>query len=74
MPSSLHIRVREDIIAIADEVCSTTAMVGRTRNIQYQNLHHCDRARHYHQMQKRYPDREFVALTAVSGAACIVPI
>jgi len=70
-----HPECREDIIAIADEVCSTTAMVGRIA--KYPNTKTFIIATEHgiiHQMQKRYPDREFVAADAVSGAACIVPI
>ena len=57
-----HPECREDIIAIADEVCSTTAMVGRIA--KYPNTKTFIIATEHgiiHQMQKRYPDREFVA-------------
>src|SRR5712691_9134811 len=63
-----HPECREDIIAIANEVCSTTAMVGRIA--KYPNTKTFIIATEHgiiHQMQKRYPDREFVAADRCIG-------
>jgi len=69
-----HPECREDIIAIADEVCSTTAMVGRiakypeTKTFIIATEHGI-----IHQMQKRYPDREFVAADGCIGCRLHCP-
>ena len=69
-----HPECREDIIAIADEVCSTTAMVGRIA--KYPNAKTFIIATEHgiiHQMQKRYPDREFVAADGCIGCRLHCP-
>jgi quinolinate synthase len=69
-----HPECREDIIAIADEVCSTTAMVGRIA--KYLNTKTFIIATEHgiiHQMQKRYPDREFVAADGCIGCRLHCP-
>ena len=69
-----HPECREDIIAIADEVCSTTAMVGRIA--KYPNTKTFIIATEHgiiHQMQKRYPDREFVAADGCIGCRLHCP-
>src|SRR5262245_42011121 len=56
-----HPECREDIIAMADEVCSTTAMIGRIA--KYPNTKTFIVATEsgiVHQMKKHYPDRNFV--------------
>ncbi len=69
-----HPECREDIIAIADEVCSTTAMVGRiakyphTKTFIIATEHGI-----IHQMQKQYPDREFVAADGCIGCRLHCP-
>jgi len=69
-----HPECREDIIAIADEVCSTTAMVGRIA--KYPNTKTFIIATEHgiiHQMQKRYPDSEFVAADGCIGCRLHCP-
>jgi quinolinate synthase len=69
-----HPECREDIIAIADEVCSTTAMVGRIA--KYPNTKTFIIATEHgiiHQMQKHYPDREFVAADGCIGCRLHCP-
>lgn len=69
-----HPECREDIIAIADEVCSTTAMIGRIA--KYPNTKTFIIATEHgiiHQMQKRYPDREFVAADGCIGCRLHCP-
>src|SRR5262252_8228119 len=69
-----HPECREDIIAIADEVCSTTAMLGRiaryphTKTFIIATEHGI-----IHQMQKQYPDREFVMADGCIGCRLHCP-
>jgi quinolinate synthase len=69
-----HPECREDIIAIADEVCSTTAMVGRIA--KYPNTKTFIIATEngiIHQMRKQYPDREFVSADGCIGCRLHCP-
>jgi quinolinate synthase len=69
-----HPECREDIIALADEVCSTTAMVGRIA--KYPDVKTFIVATEHgiiHQMQKRYPDREFIAADGCIGCRLHCP-
>jgi quinolinate synthase len=69
-----HPECREDIIAIADEVCSTTAMVGRIA--KYPDTKTFIVATEngiIHQMRKRYPDREFVSADGCIGCRLHCP-
>lgn len=69
-----HPECREDIIAIADEVCSTTAMLGRIA--KYPNTKTFIIATEngiIHQMQKQYPDREFVSADGCIGCRLHCP-
>ncbi|HJQ23278.1 MAG TPA: quinolinate synthase NadA [Blastocatellia bacterium] len=69
-----HPECREDIIALADEVCSTTAMVGRIA--KYPNTKTFIVATEsgiVHQMKKRYPDREFVMADGCIGCRLHCP-
>lgn len=69
-----HPECREDVIAIADEVCSTTAMLDRiakyphTKTFIVATEHGI-----IHQMQLRYPDREFVAADGCIGCRLHCP-
>ncbi len=69
-----HPECREDIIAIADEVCSTTAMVGRIAKYPHATTF-IIATEHgiIHQMQKQYPDREFVAADGCIGCRLHCP-
>jgi quinolinate synthase len=69
-----HPECREDIIAIADEVCSTTAMLGRIA--KYPDVKTFIVATEngiIHQMKKRYPDREFVMADGCIGCRLHCP-
>ena len=69
-----HPECREDIIAMADEVCSTTAMIGRIA--KYPNVKTFIVATEsgiVHQMKKRYPDRQFVMADGCIGCRLHCP-
>src|SRR5215470_4913703 len=69
-----HPECREDIIAIADEVCSTTAMVGRIA--KYPDAKTFIVATEngiIHQMKLRYPDKEFVLADGCIGCRLHCP-
>ncbi len=69
-----HPECREDILALADEVCSTTAMMDRVARYP--------RARTFliatengmlHQLRKRYPDKEFILADGCIGCRLHCP-
>ncbi|HXG94981.1 MAG TPA: quinolinate synthase NadA [Blastocatellia bacterium] len=69
-----HPECREDIIALADEVCSTTAMLGRIA--KYPNIKTFIIATEsgiIHQMKKLYPDREFIMADGCIGCRLHCP-
>ena len=69
-----HPECREDILAIADEICSTTAMLGRIA--KYPNVKTFIVATEngiIHQMKKRYPDKEFVVADGCIGCRLNCP-
>ncbi|MEW6130747.1 MAG: quinolinate synthase NadA [Acidobacteriota bacterium] len=69
-----HPECREDIIAIADEVCSTTAMLGRIA--KYPDVKTFIVATEngiIHQMKKRYPGKEFVMADGCIGCRLHCP-
>ncbi|MGH9761122.1 MAG: quinolinate synthase NadA, partial [Blastocatellia bacterium] len=69
-----HPECREDIVAMADEVCSTTAMIGRIA--KYPNVKTFIVATEsgiVHQMKKRYPDREFILADGCIGCRLHCP-
>jgi quinolinate synthase len=69
-----HPECREDILAIADEICSTTAMLGRVAN--YPDVKTFIVATEngiIHQMKKRYPDKEFVVADGCIGCRLNCP-
>jgi quinolinate synthase len=69
-----HPECREDIIAIADEVCSTTAMLGRIANYPHaRTFIVATESGIIHQMKKRYPDREFVMADGCIGCRLHCP-
>lgn len=69
-----HPECREDIIAIADEVCSTTAMLGRIANYPHaKTFIVATESGIIHQMKKRYPDREFVMADGCIGCRLHCP-
>jgi quinolinate synthase len=69
-----HPECREDVVAMADEVCSTTAMLTA--------VSHFPRARTFivatehgivHQLKRRYPDKEFVIADGCIGCRMHCP-
>ena len=69
-----HPECREDIIALADEVCSTTAMIGRIAKYPHtKTFIVATESGIVHQMKKRYPDREFVMADGCIGCRLHCP-
>lgn len=69
-----HPECREDIIAIADEVCSTTAMVDRiSKHPEARTFIVATESGIVHQMKKRYPDREFIMADGCIGCRLHCP-
>jgi quinolinate synthase len=69
-----HPECREDIIAIADEVCSTTAMIGRIAKYpRTKTFIIATENGIIHQMRKQYPDREFVSADGCIGCRLHCP-
>ena len=69
-----HPECRQDIIEMADEVCSTTAMLGRIA--KYPDVKTFIVATEngiIHQMKKRYPDKEFVMADGCIGCRLHCP-
>jgi quinolinate synthase len=69
-----HPECREDIIAIADEVCSTTAMIDRiAKHPEARTFIVATESGIVHQMKKRYPDREFIMADGCIGCKLHCP-
>jgi len=69
-----HPECREDIIAIADEVCSTTAMIDRIeKHPEAKTFIIATESGIIHQMKKRYPDREFIMADGCIGCRLHCP-
>ncbi|HJQ71608.1 MAG TPA: quinolinate synthase NadA [Blastocatellia bacterium] len=69
-----HPECREDIIALADEVCSTTAMIDRIANHpEAKTFIIATESGIIHQMKKRYPDREFIMADGCIGCRLHCP-
>ncbi len=69
-----HPECREDIIALADEVCSTTAMLGRIANYpEVKTFIVATENGIVHQMKKRYPDKEFILADGCIGCRLHCP-
>jgi quinolinate synthase len=69
-----HPECREDIIAIADEVCSTTAMLGRiSKYPDAKTFIVATESGIVHQMKKKYPDREFIMADGCIGCRLHCP-
>jgi quinolinate synthase len=69
-----HPECREDVLALADEICSTSAMIDRIA--KYPDVRTFVVATEWgivHQMQKRYPDREFVLADGCIGCRLHCP-
>lgn len=69
-----HPECREDVIAMADEVCSTTAMIGRIEKYpEARTFIVATENGIIHQMKKRYPDREFIMADGCIGCRLHCP-
>lgn len=69
-----HPECREDILAIADEVCSTAAMVERVaRHPQAKTFLVATENGMLHQLKKRYPDKEFILADGCIGCRLHCP-
>jgi quinolinate synthase len=69
-----HPECREDIIALADEVCSTSAMLDRiARHPNAKSFIIATESGIIHQMKKRYPDREFIMADGCIGCRLHCP-
>lgn len=69
-----HPECREDVIAMADEVCSTTAMLGRiARYPEAKTFIVATESGIVHQMKKLYPDREFILADGCIGCRLHCP-
>jgi quinolinate synthase len=69
-----HPECREDVIAMADEVCSTTAMLGRiARYPDAKTFIVATESGIVHQMKKLYPDREFIMADGCIGCRLHCP-
>lgn len=69
-----HPECREDVIAMADEVCSTTAMLSRVE--KYPNAKTFIIATEFgmlHQLMKRFPDKEFISADGCIGCRLHCP-
>ncbi len=69
-----HPECRADVIEVADEVCSTTAMIGAVE--RYPDAHTFIVATEHgivHQMKKRWPDREFIVADGCIGCRMHCP-
>jgi len=69
-----HPECREDIIAMADEVCSTTAMIDRiAKHPDARTFIIATASGIIHQMKKLYPDREFIMADGCIGCRLHCP-
>lgn len=69
-----HPECREDIIALADEVCSTSAMLDRiAKHPNAKSFIIATESGIIHQMKKRYPDREFIMADGCIGCRLHCP-
>jgi quinolinate synthase len=69
-----HPECREDIIAMADEVCSTSAMLDRiARYPDAKTFIIATESGIIHQMKQRYPDREFIMADGCIGCRLHCP-
>ena len=69
-----HPECREDIIAIADEVCSTSAMLDRVaRHPEAKTFIIATESGIIHQLKKRYPGKEFIMADGCIGCRLHCP-
>ncbi|HEU4401148.1 MAG TPA: quinolinate synthase NadA [Candidatus Polarisedimenticolia bacterium] len=69
-----HPECREDVLALADEVCSTSGMLGAVeRHPEARTFIIATEWAVIHQLQKRFPDREFVSADGCIGCRLHCP-
>ena len=69
-----HPECRQDVVEIADEVCSTTGMLAAVaRHPEAMTFIVATEIGMIHQMQKRYPDKEFVSADGCIGCRLHCP-
>jgi len=69
-----HPECREDIVAMADEVCPTTAMIDRiAKHPEARTFIIATESGIIHQMKKLYPDREFIMADGCIGCRLHCP-
>lgn len=69
-----HPECREDVIAMADEVCSTTAMLSRVEKYpEAKTFIIATESGMIHQLKKRFPDKEFVLADGCIGCRLHCP-
>ena len=69
-----HPECREDVIALADEVCSTSAMLDRIAKYpEAKTFIVATESGIVHQMKKRYPDKEFIMADGCIGCRLHCP-
>jgi quinolinate synthase len=69
-----HPECREDVIAIADEVCSTTGMISAVeRHPEARSFIIATEHGMIHQLKKRFPDREFIPADGCIGCRLHCP-
>jgi len=69
-----HPECREDVLAIADEVCSTTAMLSRVeKHRDAKTFIIATESGMIHQLKKRFPDKEFVLADGCIGCRLHCP-
>jgi quinolinate synthase len=69
-----HPECREDVVALADEVCSTTAMINEPAKYPHAKTFIVATENGIiHQLKKRYPDREFVVADGCIGCRLHCP-
>jgi len=69
-----HPECREDVLALADEICSTTGMIGAVeRHPEARTFIIATEWALIHQLKKRYPDREFVSADGCIGCRLHCP-
>ncbi len=69
-----HPECRDDVLALADEVCSTTAMIGAVgRHPEAKTFIVATEHGILHQMRRRWPDKEFVVADGCVGCRMHCP-
>lgn len=69
-----HPECREDVLALADEVCSTTGMIAKVeKHREAKTFIIATEAGMIHQLKKRFPDKEFIIADGCIGCRLNCP-